>query len=77
MSFADRCRMAALAFMGIPDSPRWLRQRDEFRDEVDRYRSAAGLIVGEFVGPKHTATKIVERIRSLEAENFRLKSERR
>jgi len=77
MSLADRCRMAALAFMGAADSPRWLRQRDEFRDEVDRYRSAAGLIVGEFVGPKHTATKIVERIRNLEAENFRLKAERR
>jgi len=73
----DRCRMAALAFMGVADSPRWLRQRDEYRDEVDGYRHAAGLIVGEFVGPEATARKIHERIRGLEEEVWRLRSEAR
>jgi hypothetical protein len=43
----DRIRLAALAFMGLGDNPRWMRERDEARDEVDGYRHAAGLIVGE------------------------------
>jgi hypothetical protein len=71
----DRCRLAALAFMGLRDSPRWLRERDEMRDEVDGYRHAAALIVGEFVGPEATARKIHERMRGLEEEVFRLRSE--
>ncbi len=71
----DRIRLAALAFMGLPDSPRWLRERDEMRDELDGYRHAAGLIVGEFVGPEATARKIHERMRSLEEEVFKLRSE--
>lgn len=71
----DRCRLAALAFMGMPDNPRWLRERDEERAEVDMYRRAAGLIVAEFVGPEATARKIHERIQGLEEEVFKLRGQ--
>lgn len=71
----DRFRMAALAFMGLPDSPRWLRERDEERAEVDGYRHAANLAVGEFVGPEATAGKIQKRMRGLEEEVFKLRGQ--
>ena len=71
----DRLRFAVLAFMGIADSPRWLRERDEMRDELDGYRHAASLIVGEFIGPEPTARKIYERIRRLEEEVFALRKQ--
>ena len=71
----NRCRLAALAFMGVPDIPRWLRERDEERAEVDSYRRAAGLAVAEFVGPEATAKKIQERMRGLEEEVFKLRGQ--
>jgi len=61
--------------MGVPDIPRWLRERDEERAEVDSYRRAAGLAVAEFVGPEATAKKIQERMRGLEEEVFKLRGQ--
>ena len=66
MSFLDRLRLAFLAFTGEPDHPRWLQQRDEAWSEIDRYRRAAGLVMGEFVGAEITIAKIEQRFLKLE-----------
>ena len=67
MSIFDRLRLAFLVFAGEPDHPRWLEQRDEAWSEIDRYRRAAGLVMGEFVGADVTIAKIEERFLKLEA----------
>ena len=68
MSLLDRLRLAILAFTGEPDHPRWLEQRDEAWSEIDRYRRAAGLVMGEFVGAEVTIAKIEARFLKLEAK---------
>lgn len=42
---------------------RLLRQRDEAWVQVDRYRRAADLRLGEFIGPRVTIERIEKRLR--------------
>ena len=69
MSIFDRVILAWLAFTGKADYPRWLRQRDEAWAEADRYRRAASLRLGEFIGAEATAERIEARLRFTKPRN--------
>jgi len=63
MRLRDRIYLAWLAFFGRTDHPRWLRERDEAWAEIDRFRRAANVRLGEFLGPDATISLIENRLR--------------
>ena len=65
MRLRDRIYLAWLALSGRADNPRWLRQRDEAWAETDRFRRAANVRLGEFLGPEATISLIEKRLRDL------------
>ena len=74
-SFIDILRLMYLALTGKADHPRWLRERDDARDEVDRYRRAANLALGEFIGAEATIERIEQRFQELEERIRKLKDD--
>ena len=67
MRLRDRLSLLWLAITGRPDNPRWLRERDIARDEVDRYRRCAELRLGAFLDACATVERIETRLRKADA----------
>ncbi len=71
----DKIRLTTLALTGKADHPRWLRERDEARDEIDRYRRAANLSLGEFIGAEAAVERIENRFHELEERIRKMKGQ--